>query len=99
MEIYNSCGPILPSIESFISNSNSPAGSEDVMIPYGKLQTGYNLKEYPDGILDLEIKGLNPRTAPPFHKKLRYLRLIGYNLGFKWHDVTFTFKISSYHGF
>lgn len=58
MEIYNRCSPILASIESFISNSKSAAGSEDFMVLYGKLPTGYHLKGYPDGILDLEINGL-----------------------------------------
>lgn len=55
--IYKSCGPILASIESFISNSKSAVGSEDFMVLYGKLQTGYHLKGYPDSILDLEING------------------------------------------
>lgn len=73
---YSYC-PVPTSVKSLEIHSKSPAWFEDFVVPYGvrKLLTDYNLKEYPDSILDLEIKNFVTQSAPPFPKNLRYLTL------------------------
>lgn len=83
------CVPVIPSVLSVVINTYSPERSKHFVVPNGvrKLQTDYNLKEYPDSILDLEILEFDPQTAPPFPRSLRYLRLDGRNFCSKFYGL------------
>lgn len=56
---------ISTSVKSLFVKSKSELELEDFRVPYGvrELRTQFNLKEYPDSLLDLEF---DPRTAPQF---------------------------------
>lgn len=71
LELYNCRGPVFLWVKSSLLISNCPRTAKDHKVAYGvrKLQTDFNLKEYPDSILELEIMRFDPRT------NLRYLRL------------------------
>lgn len=79
MELVNFWDPIFPKGLSRFSHI-CPVARFDGIVPYGvkklKVVEG-NLMEYPDSILDLEVKDFDPLTAPPFPKNLRYLTLYG----------------------
>lgn len=77
VEYHNCHGPVPSSVKSVTFCPRERY--RDFAVPYGvrKLKTEFNLKEYPDSILDLEIENFYPRTAPPFPKNVRYLGLCG----------------------
>lgn len=81
MVFENCCVPVPPSVMSVTFYRPRVKRFEGVVVPYGvkRLQVLFNLKEYPDSILNLRIHEFDPLTAPPFPKTLRYLGLYGTN--------------------
>jgi len=76
--MINCCGAVPPSVIDLTLDCDMDwIPFKNFHVPYGvrKLLVFRPLKEYPDSILDLTIKGFRLKDAPPFPQNLRYLRL------------------------
>lgn len=76
--MVNCCGAVPPSVKDLTLDCDMDwIPFKSFRAPYGvrKLSVFAPLKEYPDSILDLTIKGFRLKDAPPFPQNLRYLRL------------------------